>query len=589
VAGSRGGRGLGLGAVLPVAIVLVFVGLTYHRGADSYVRIQDNLDFGVPLYRVLASEPLIGGLGDRVEAPMGGLPRNSMPSTLHLGVLLHLVGDPLWALIGNELVARLVAFVGMLLLLRDRLLREGSDLAIYGASLSFALLPFLPVAYLSVAGQPLLLHAFLDLRDRPARIWSWIVIAVFALYSSLVYIGVFVLTVLGLIVAFDLVRERRLRWAPVMALLLMASLYAVSEYRLIHQTLFDPGYVSQRVEWRHRGGPLLTSIRNAANSFLFSQNHAAAAQFPLILAAGALALLLEARRRRSWRSLAREALRKASYRSPSPALLLLVVLVLCACISGVEAFYNWQPIQDLVRKVPPARMFGFHRLQWFHPLLFGISFGLSLELLWRRRGLSRWLAATLLLGQLAWLAWDGDAWRESRTSGLTYHEFYSPEVFADIQEHIGRPTSEYRVATLGLTPGIALFNGLQVVGGHAPNYPVEYKHRFRRVIAPELERDAALRAYYDDWGVHVHLLSTELGMVTGFRKKAYYTRDQPVRRVSDLRIDAGVLRALGCEYVLSAVEIGNHQVLGLRPEGVFEHDASPWQIFLYRIVPRPSE
>jgi len=76
---------------------------------------------------------------------MGGLPRSSMPSTLNLGVLPHLVVDPLWALIGNELLVRLVAFVGMLLLLRDRVLRGGSELGICGASLSFALLPFLPV------------------------------------------------------------------------------------------------------------------------------------------------------------------------------------------------------------------------------------------------------------------------------------------------------------------------------------------------------------------------------------------------------------------------------------------------------------
>jgi hypothetical protein len=139
------------------------------------------------------------------------------------------------------------------------------------------------------------------------------------------------------------------------------------------------------------------------------------------------------------------------------------------------------------------------------------------------------------------------------------------------------------VASFALIPGIALYNGFRTVDGFFSNYPLEYKHRFREVIAPELEKDPFLREVYDKWGAHVHLYTSELGMVVGYRKRGYWTKDQPVRVVRDLRFDADALRALGAEYVLSAVEIEGHEGLGLRFERRFARDDSPWEIYLYSL------
>ena len=38
-------------------------------------------------------------------------------------------------------------------------------------------------------------------------------------------------------------------------------------------------------------------------------------------------------------------------------------------------------------------------------------------------------------------------------------EFYAEELFTEIKEHIGRPVEEYRVASVGLHPAIAQYNG----------------------------------------------------------------------------------------------------------------------------------
>ena len=54
----------------------------------------------------------------------------------------------------------------------------------------------------------------------------------------------------------------------------------------------------------------------------------------------------------------------------------------------------------------------------------------------------------------------------------------------EIDDAIGRDKSTYRVAHLGISPAPALMHGFYTVDGYSNNYPLEYKHRFREVIAP---------------------------------------------------------------------------------------------------------
>lgn len=571
-----------LGIALALAAILAVAVATYHRGPGSYARINDYLDSFLPVTTLLVEEPVIGGLHDRVEEPLGGVPRNSLRTTLHLGMAPYYLLPPIYALAWNETVARIVAFAGLLLLLRRRLLPDGPRAVQVGAALCFALLPVFPPAYLSVAAQPLLLLALLDIRDRRAGPWQWGVVALFPLYSTLAYIGPFVLLGVGALASWELLRHRRISWALVSAGALIAVLYAASEYRLLYQTLVQTDYVSYRTEWDHRGRSLLGSLLNGVDQVLFSQNHAAAVQFPFLLATALGTLGLETWRRGSLGA------PLSALRSERGAYAGLVwTLLLCGIIGALYAVYRWDVIQDLIAAtgVRALRMFGFHRFQWFHPLLYGLAFAFALTLLWRRGRAGRVLAAAALVVQGGWALWWNDAPRVAREVGLTYREFYSPELFREIQEAIPADPSEYRVATFALIPGIALYNGFQTVGGLLSNYPLEYKHRFREVIAEELPRDDWLRRQYDDWGAHVHLYSAELGMIIGYRKGGLWTRHQPVQAVRRLEMDTEALADLGARYVLSAVDIGNHAELGLVLEDVFERDDSPWRIRLYSLSP----
>lgn len=562
--------------------VLAFLVFAYHAGTDSYVRINDNLDGLIPVYRVLAELPLVGPLDARVDAMMGGLPRACLPSTLHLGFLPYRYLDPFVAFVLNELVVRLVALFGMAALLRRHVLPGRPEALVWAASLCFALLPHLPGGYLSVAGQPWLLAAVLELRKGRGRALDWLAFVVFPLYSSLAWVGFYVLFLLGLLVAWELLRWRRVPWRLVGALGLVGGLYALSEYRLLHQVLFDRDFVSFRSEYDFRGTSLLWVGWITLKYFLFSQHHAAAVQFPFLLLALALALgreLLDARRQGRLGAVLG---RHAGAREPA---WLLALVLLCGVLAFGVGLYNWLPVQQLIQHsgLPLLRMFNFHRFQWFQPLLFGIAFAIALQLLARRGRAGRRIAWGLVVCQLGVLVWSSDPLRVEREAGLTWREFYSPALFAELRDYIGRPTSAYRIASFGLMPGIPLYNGFRTADGFSSNYPLAYKWSFRRAIAAELEKDEFLRRHYDDWGAHVHLFSSELGMVVGYRKRALYTRDQPVRAVQDVDFDTSVLKELGVRYVVSAVEIKDHQRLGLRFERVFQRDDSPWQIFLYAL------
>jgi hypothetical protein len=132
-------------------------------------------------------------------------------------------------------------------------------------------------------------------------------------------------------------------------------------------------------------------------------------------------------------------------------------------------------------------------------------------------------------------------------------------------------------------PSIALYNGFFLADGYSSDYPLQYKHRFRKVIAGELAKNEAIRKYFDDWGGRCYLYSAELG------KRFVLTKDHPLRKVRSLEIDTAALFDLDVRYILSAVEIGNAPSLGLELQRVFERDDSPWEVYLYRLKDAPEE
>ncbi len=156
---------------------------------------------------------------------------------------------------------------------------------------------------------------------------------------------------------------------------------------------------------------------------------------------------------------------------------------------------------------------------------------------------------------------------------LSYSEFYSEDLFEKIKRETGYH-GEWSAA-YGLHPATLEYNGIATLDGYLGFYSQDYKDRFRKIIAPALEKQPASRAYFDDWGARCYLYSGS-SMVT---VEAVRT---PERTKEPLDMDVAAFKALGGKYIFSRLELTNAEEKGLSLRGKYSmEDASPYTIYVY--------
>ena len=146
----------------------------------------------------------------------------------------------------------------------------------------------------------------------------------------------------------------------------------------------------------------------------------------------------------------------------------------------------------------------------------------------------------------------------------------------ELDTAIGRDKSTYRVGHLGMNPAPAINHGFYTIDGYSSNYSVEYKHRFRKVIAKELDKSPATEVYFDLWGNRCYLFNSATGNAWMLGKKDHIVYE-------NLELDMEALKDLECEYLFSCGEILNAEELGLKFMGYFETENSYWGVWLYQL------
>jgi len=554
----------------------------YCAGEGAQVRIHDCLDSYVAEVSVYAKSGLPFSDGSAIFEPLlGGVPRNCLQSEPDLSTWSYRYLGAFNAYVFNEFLARAVALFGMALLLREYVLPAGTRWVIAGAACAFALLPFYPHG-LCITGQPLLFYSVLNLGRGKHKLASLFFVALFPFCSNLVLIGFAMIPLLAIYLTYRLRKSRQHSvWLAVALVLLMVG-YVACSYRLFLNWFVNSSYISMRTEFAANDLTLKTALRTAAQNLLFGQYHAPSMQFPFILLATALALATcTAKRspndrvsmRHGWTGILGE------QNCSSAMVIFAKLLLVIGSLSLVYGMARWHGTAKLIdaSHIKLLRAFRYERVHWFHPTLWGIVFACALEQIVLKVRSGRAFAGGLLAIQLIWLA---QGIHEER---ISFHQFYSPELFAEIRDHIGKPQQSYRVVSFGMHPSISLYNGFYLADGYYTDYPLEYKHRFRRVIAAELEKSSDLKDYFDGWGGRCYLFSAELG------HKFVLTKEEMPRKVQSLAIDTAALRSLDVQYIFSAVEIANSSSLGLRLERVCERDDSPWKIYLYHLTERSEK
>jgi hypothetical protein len=555
------------------AIIVLFLYLTpfYILGDSTPVLVHDNLDANVVWYKILAdSGQFFGPMDSTLPQLMNGLPRNSLGSEYNVINWLFLLLEPYPAYIVNLTLMHLFAFIGMYLLLSRHLVPGKDSMFIaVGVALAFALLPFWPSGGLSIAGMPLLLYAFLNVRNRQSGIADWAIICLMPLYSSMALTGFFVLVALSLFWLYDFVQMREPHYPFFLAICLLCLVYCFVEYRLIYSMFLDAGYVSVRTEYARVFLPtdFWGALKNSIRNFFCGQYHAVSLHtyFIGLSVASAFLILLFKKKRCD---------------------LPVILVMLCAVLSLIYGF-AYSDLLSALQNIPLYNAFSIVRFHFFHPLLWFVIFALALKIIYSNIQYGKQIAVAFLILQVAFLfSFDGgrgfgDDYQYGgvgllRTGQLSFDEFYSPDLFAEIEGTIQLPKESYRVVSIGIHPAVAQYNGFYTLDMYHANYPLPYKHSFRLIMENELKKNENYQKYFDYSGARCSIYVSELD------DNFMNTREKN-KSVQNLEINSRALYDLGGRYVFSAVEILNYKDNNLDLVDTFEREDSPWRIWVYSV------
>ena len=142
----------------------------------------------------------------------------------------------------------------------------------------------------------------------------------------------------------------------------------------------------------------------------------------------------------------------------------------------------------------------------------------------------------------------------SLSSKHTFDNYYRFEVYSFIKSIV----KEERVMSVGIDPMIAVMNNIKAIDGYHTIYPMEYKIKFRKIIADELKINNFLKNYYDKGGNRVY---------------AFYNDS------NELLINFKAAKAIGANFVISAFLIKNVNL-----ELICHNCRGNKDIFLYKIL-----
>jgi hypothetical protein len=541
----------------------------------SYINIHDNLDGEVPVRVALVNSGSLFNYQGKIDQIMNGLPRSAISTGLNSLMLLFNFFPPFTAYMINYLLVHIIAFIGMYLLLRKHILKDDNLIA-SGVAFCFSFLPFYSIFGLSIAGLPILLYSFLNIRSNNRLINSFLIISLFPFFSSLVLIGLFILVILGVWVLIDTLK-RRLNIKFFLAIFLLGVLYLITEWNLIYSVFDHTQFISHRTDWINWLGytsiSFLRAIKLSLQNFISGQYHAVSLhKFILFLLPLTLVIGL----------ITHQNVRK-----------IVLLVLLCILFSLSFGFAQWRGLNIVKEQLSAINQIQA-RFYWISPLLWYMIFALSLNILYsiNIKGIKNINILIIVLCLSCQILRIGigspellDTISVAKNSiigkpsqVITYEKFYSEKLFTKIKEFIGEPQSTYRVVSIGIFPAISQYNGFYTLDSYQTNYPLEYKNKFRKIIERELAKNKEDELYFDSWGSRCYIFSSEINSFIIDKTQSIQIKNLQLNNVALKEILEG--REL---YVFSAVDILNYKDNDLDFLGYFENNDSPWGIYLYRL------
>lgn len=239
--------------------------------------------------------------------------------------------------------------------------------------------------------------------------------------------------------------------------------------------------------------------------------------------------------------------------------------------------------------IPQIQFFQFDRLYFLYPCLCYVMLAISLnniyEALHASTNANLAIIALAMFFMVKTIGHDQELkqnWKQlvntSYSAEPSFRQFYAENLFDSICADLDiKDRSSVKVASLALYPAIPEYNGYYCIDGYITDYPLSYKHAFRRIICKELAKNQELKGYFDLWGNRCYVFSAQNG-------KNFMHSKNDTFAITELEIDVDALADLGCQYIISAVSIPS--ITGLRFIRAYESESSYWKLYLYCVEER---
>lgn len=558
------------------SVVAYLPNLILQKG--SVFRYQDQLDGEIFTY--IFGAKYLGQNVDKYLEMFNGINQNGLVMPAPFFVILYKFFDPFTALLLMHIMISCLAFFGMYLVI-EKCLKSKPVAFLVG--LVFAYLPFFGVYGMSIMGIPLLIYAFLNLIENEKRGLSYFIILLYAVTSSLSLVGFAILINLFIVfIALLLKKERRKAFNVGVGGIILAITYLLLNISLVKQILSisSDSMVSHKEEIYVYAIPFLTSFKEF---FMNGSFHMQSYQLLIVIVSIFTIVFGVFRRNKDLekgRKLFCVVLLLFSYN--------FVVGILCSIFS-MESVVNFRN-----RVGGVIKYFQLNRISWVTPFVWYFIFAVVI-LYWveyirlkENEKIKKYIAmcflTVVIMGISVNVLYNSTFKVNIRqmvnpktSNSITWNKFYNEELFEEIKEYIGEPQSEYRVVSLGISPAMALYSGFYCLDGYSNNYDLDYKEKFRVIMEKELDKNEALRMYYDNWGNRCYLLSDELG-------QNFFCQKGNEIVINDLELNTKQIYEMGGRYLFSGVQIRNLEENNLQFEKYFEREDSLVGIYLYKII-----
>ncbi len=585
--------------------VFVFLFPYLYLRENAYFIIHDELDDGIIKYMLNAKH--FGDSTNFIPEFMGGQSKNSIVVSSFWGIILYRFLTPYNAFLVMMVLSVLTGYLGVFLLGKE--LSDNAFASFLVASV-FSYLPFRSMFALNIVGFPIFIWAMIKLAKEKGKkvIIPFLLIVYYASGITMVCggyiaigfsaVGIIVIAIIKAIIKKkekDSIINRINILNLLVAEIVLCMIQAAMSFDLIKSTFVTNSYISHREE-------MDPTVRvDYLNHFLqmmhFGGSHAECCSWVISISSLILICLFPIFFILFIKKKAKEST-KISLRNKYYIMCgFYLANVLNAAFSCV---WMSAPVVNIREKIGGVlRTFQFDRICWIMPTCWMCVFMLELAIILdiakiilasKMRGIKLLSIIPTVIAVIIIFVYSKNVYYSSviyhnlRLIAFpeTYHmdswkDYYAEDLFEDIRQAIGKDQSEYRVVSVAFNPAATLYNGFYTLDGYSTDYPLDYKHEFRKIIANELDKDEGIKYYYDKWGSRCYIFSSEMPLSTGLNNN----KDA----IENLDIDTDVLKEMGADYIFSNAEILNSDELNLFPikESPFEKSSFTYKIWVYKI------